>query len=342
MDESVIDEMVAEIASAGEVYRPSNIWSELVVTHRELLRKHGIERFKKTLNRSYADEKIHSRTAHQFKSLAALLGRDRPLGRFQVASAPLACTSEGASTYGSFVSMLWDHGRDLAENILEGLDEPELGDPNIIYYDGRSISQDLARSVIEYATLRQFLPDFPSGPDRLVGEIGPGYGRLAYVFARQSACRYAFFDIPPALYVAQWYFGKLFGPETVAEFRRHRDFADIRRHISGKRFLFFTSNQLELFPADSFDLTINVDSLGEMQPESVRAYVRQMSRLTRPGGDIYLRNLRPENESVLGKTKWLIPELKNYRPPGDWRESLCRVWPVDERYFEAVFSRASA
>lgn len=87
--------------------------------------------------------------------------------------------------------------------ILQGLEEPELGKPIGVSYGGLRNSQDICNSVLEVNSATEDLDWDPQAPLR-VAELGPGYGRVAYVLLQAAAgASVTLIDIPPALYIAQ-------------------------------------------------------------------------------------------------------------------------------------------
>jgi putative sugar O-methyltransferase len=164
---------------------------------------------------------------------------------------------------------------------LDRLDEPAIGSPVRIIRqaDRKLISSDLAHSVRE----RNLLLDTCglSGNEGLcIGELGAGHGRLADVLGRTTNYRYMIFDIPPALYISQWYVKQLFPEAQVFEFRSFAAFSDIADELARCRFGFFTSNQIELFPNAYFDCFINMNSLMEMRREQITSFIEHIGRLT--------------------------------------------------------------
>jgi putative sugar O-methyltransferase len=57
-----------------------------------------------------------------------------------------------------------------------------------------------------------------------LAELGAGYGRLGYVMLKTAQCQYFVFDIPPALYLSQWYLTTLFPKRRAFRFRRFDTF----------------------------------------------------------------------------------------------------------------------
>jgi putative sugar O-methyltransferase len=342
----VMDEMIAEMEAGPAVYRPSNIWHVLLSQHIKLLETYGIERFKRTVNMNYAFDAPFIEGSRLLENISAILGRNHPERQFEIKSPEeyFAAIVEGviegreALIYGGYVAMLWDLCLQFDSfDLCRRVSEPAFGDPIFVNYRGTRITQDLAKSVIDLIAILARVPSLTSGVS-YIAEIGPGFGRLAHAFAQTSDCRYAFFDIPPTLFVAQSYFEHLY-PGQVAPFRRYRSHDEIVEVTADKRFHFFTANQLSLFPAQSFDAMINIDSFGEMAPETVRTFMGHMSEATRVGGLLYLRNLIDSSISHLNDKKWEGGAAANHTPDGEWQRISVQRWQLDPNYGEQVFIR---
>lgn len=341
MDEATIDLMIEELGNGPGVYLPANIWTKIIPVHMEMLRKYGVDAFKRTVNRHYAQDNIIAFDDHRVHGLVEFLGA-AAIGKLPatmtVDGLPVFASTDHALHYCAYVTLLWKACIRLDTlGIRTQVAEPALGQPIYIDFDGRRITQDLAKSVIDANVIAGAFPEVMTG-HQLIAEIGPGYGRVAHVFAQIGDYRWAFFDIPPTLHVAQTYFETLF-PGEVAPFQRYRSGDEVMRAIEGRRFLFFTVNQLELLPPDLFDLMINIDSFGEMRTDTVRACMGQMSRLVRRGGGIYLRNLDEGCSSVHEDKVFNIPCKSDYTPTGLWDEVLSRPWLLDALYREIAWRR---
>src|SRR5258708_13139731 len=136
--------------------------------------------------------------------------------------------------------------------LLARLEEPELGNPIRVRRNGRLISQDIANSVRERNSILSAVQlDRHARFD--LAELGAGCGRLGYVMLKTTACRYFVFDIPPALYLSQWYLTTLFPQRRAFWFRRFEQFDEIESELSRADLAFFTPNQLAKFPPPHFN-----------------------------------------------------------------------------------------
>jgi putative sugar O-methyltransferase len=339
--DATLQAMFDEVRAAAPVYRPSAFWDHHNDHNLDQLRRLGLERFKRTVNQNYFNWLPADFHDNQLRNLVRAWAADpnmRPLRArmdeapdVEVVGTPVPFTDPARrQLYALFVGLLWDHAaRHDRHGLLEQLAEPEVGDPLRVTLDGRLISQDLANSVREYNAVRDHLP---TGTP-CIAELGAGYGRLAFVFARALPCRYWVFDIPPALHVAQWYLPRVLPGKRVFAFRRFGSFAEVRAELESAELAFFTPNQLEKIPAGYLDAFINVSSLHEMTPEQVRHYLDLIGTRTRSAVYLkqWIRSVNPFDGVTLEKDDYAL---------GDgWSVALDRTDAVQDLFFEKVFVR---
>src|SRR5262249_4927134 len=158
--------------------------------------------------------------------------------------------------------------------------EPELGNPIRVRRNGRLISQDIVNSARERNSILSAVHLDRHAPFDLA-ELGAGYGRLGYLMLKTTACRYFVFDIPPALYLSQWYLTSLFPERRAFLFRRFDRFDEIESELSQTDVAFFTPNQLAKFPPRYFDVFATISSVHEMRRDQISHYMTLMGRTTR-------------------------------------------------------------
>jgi putative sugar O-methyltransferase len=325
--------MLDGLATAPAEVLPSRYWTELNQRNLRQLGESGYDAFKRTLARNYftwvvspGDSQLRflrrelptSRTLRAAVK-ALLLPRQVPLTRKQ--------TME----YAFLTHLLWDYvaGQD-REGLLAQLDEPRVGNPPDLQDGGRLISQDLANAVLEYRSMTEAPVD--ASRIRTVLELGAGYGRNAYVFLKLNAgVRYRIADIPPALYVAERYLSEVFPQSAVFRYRPFDDYASVRDELESARIAFLLPQQLDLLPARSVDLFVNISSLHEMRIEQIRYYFERIDRLT--AGFFYTKQWR---ESRIPHDDVVIRE-DDYPVQPRWRRVYNRACQVQDRFFEALF-----
>jgi putative sugar O-methyltransferase len=312
---------------------PSKYWEELNRKNLQQLANSKYENFKRTVARNYFtwminpfDEQLRflMREAGFWRSIGVLLSalfapRHDPLNR------------KHTLYYNTLTNLLWDYvNKNDSEGLLERLSEPREGNPPEVMRNGRLISQDLANSVLEYEAILH--PDLDRREIRTVLELGPGYGRTAYVFLTlQPGCRYILVDIPPALYVAQRYLSTIFPERKIFSFRSFDRFDQVRDEFTQATLIFLTPNQLELLPDKSIDLFVNISSLHEMRMDQIRYYFAEIDRLTRKY--FYFKQWK---ETIIPFENEAITEA-DYPIREDWRLINRQQCKVQTYFFEALY-----
>ena len=352
-----LDELLAEMKAAPELYRPSAFWDELTAIALKQIESAGFENFKRTVNMTYFNWGVIGILQHQLlpvllhwcrKPRFQMLGARFPGYRSQSPRAHTYYVPSNyrlrlreiatfnpltAILYKIYVAMLWEYvaERDTA-GLLAALDEPAVGNPFIVEYAGRKTSQDLCNSVHEFYSAGGV--DFLAGA-RDVAEIGGGYGRLAYVFLKAApAATVCLIDIAPALNVAQEYMSRVFPGETIFYFRPFNRFEDVRREFEASRIRFLAAHQIEALPPKKFDLIVNVSSFHEMSGPQVDNYFSQIDRLCR--GRFYTKQWRVSQAKVNG----LVMREFDYPVPPWWKAVYHRQHPIQRLFFEALYEVA--
>jgi len=312
---------------------PSKYWEELNRKNLQQLANSKYDNFKRTIARNYFtwfispfDEQLRflMREAGAWSSIGYLCSslvapRHEPLNR------------KHTIYYDTLTNLLWDYvEKNDSEGLLERLSEPREGNPPEVMRNGRLISQDLANSVLEYESILH--PDLNRREVRTILELGPGYGRTAYVFLMlQPACRYILVDIPPALYVAQRYLSTIFPERKIFSFRPFDSFDHVRDEFAQANLIFLTPNQLELLPDKSIDLFVNISSLHEMRMDQIRYYFDEIDRLTRKY--FYFKQWK---ETIIPFENEAITEA-DYPIRKDWRLINRQQCKVQTYFFEALY-----
>ncbi len=341
-----IDSMVAEMATAPPITRPSEYWDFLNGLNLRQLASGGFDEFKRTINGNYFQWLPTGPSDPQFRKLLVAFARHPNWHTFSARLEDGAYVDDRDDevvdpfrsfvrrfAYAWFVAGLWEYvgSRDHRE-LTRSIDEPGLGNPLVVRYRGRRLSQDLCNSALEMTAILEALPD-QRPPDAGILELGGGYGRLAWMFLECfPTVRYLCVDIPPALAVAERYLSLLFPERRHFAFRHFDSFAGIRDEFEAAQIIFLTPNQLAGIPAQSVGLSINVSSLHEMRPEQIAFYLRVVDEHT--DGYFYskqwLRSVNAHDGVVIRR--------EDYPIPPSWTVLFNRQHPIQTPFFEALYA----
>jgi putative sugar O-methyltransferase len=341
-EQATLDAMFRHMESLEEDLRPSAFWAAGARHNEDLLKRYGVENFKRTVNQNYFNWIPLSRSDNQYRQVEAY---------WQAHPDPRALQAEledwdllhvaflqgnpfldpaARALYAQFVGMLWhfvSHGE--RNGTLERLAEPELGNPIRTRLGGRLISQDLANSAREASTTLHAYQ--PSARRCVLGELGAGYGRVAHVILATHPVQYVVIDVPPALFVSQWYLTRLFPERRVFAFRPFQRFEDIDEELAAADIAFLTPDQFYQLPDRYFDVFLTISSLAEMSWSQISQYLALMACKTK--SRIYIKQWRTWTNPLEGITV----QQADYDLPAGWRKRIDRVDAVQDLFFETLW-----
>lgn len=332
-----LSRMLDELKSVSKKYAPSDFWQMLNAVHANKLDVGGFDSFKRSINKAYFNWGISGIYLHQLHVFFSEIYRGNigPIIKSKFIdknfSENVFVKFEFLSRliYRIYVAYLYDYVSRIDNlGLLKKLSEPLLGGPFLVKYRNRLISQDLCNSVHEFYSITK---EADINRELKIGEIGAGYGRLAYVFLKAlRKSSYCIIDIPPALFISQKYLQKLFPKEKIFLFRPFTNFKEIEHEFVNARIKFLLPHQIEYLPKKYFDIIINISSLHEMRRDQINNYIKQEDRLSQ--GFVYLKQwkkARTKDNNFIREEEYPIP-LK-------WKKIYHRTHPIQNLFFEALY-----
>ncbi len=299
--------------------QPSRFWESLGATHARDLDQYGLQACKRHQALRYFNWTWRWDALVRSEQMRFLLGHTSPITWMRCATAPAELSDSawyGVTwprrdrwLYVLAVRLLWEYARTHDKVGVLAMPEPELGAPLPVYWRGRLISQDLANTALEAATIVSALAG--QTPKSIV-EVGAGYGRNAYVLLSLFPnASYTIVDIEPAISLSHWYLTQLFDQE---------------------RLQFLTPDQVEHMPSRSRDLGLSVSSLQEMTLQQVEGYLQLFDRVV-AGGIVYLKQWRHWHNPVDRVTL----DFGKYPIPNRWQLLYTGTAPVQTGFQEKVW-----
>lgn len=339
-DQTRLAEMLREVECAPELHRPSPHWQDLGGEHLRRLEAWGFENFKRTISIRYFGWRLHGLFAHQYWPVAKYWLSHRDWSVFGGATSDYRSPrGRGIHSMGTvhgwlyqvYVAMLanfvWEQD---PWKLMQVLEEPALGNPFTVRFRDRWVSQDLCNSIHEFYSAWD-CEGWGKRP-AVVAEIGAGYGRLADVFLRAlpgvSVC---VVDLPPALFLAQEYLGRLFPNDQIFRFRPFQSYSEVKDEFESARIRFLMAHQLALLPAKTFDLVINISSLHEMTRPQIEHYYREIDRVCRGRfyTKQYLRSRERENRHIIRHDEYPVPAT--------WTRLRHRRHPIQSWFYDELY-----
>jgi putative sugar O-methyltransferase len=333
-------EISKEMDKSNDLYQASPFWDNLNKQAMEQLENGGFENFKRTVNMKYFNwnaltivaHQLHPVLFHWFRSIdtdifkSKFKYRDAGSGVKYKTFNPLT-----AQIYKLYLCLLHNYVSTFdKQNLLDRLTEPSIGNPYLVDYRNKKVSQDLCNSIHEFYSATKVFAD-PSAIKN-VTELGAGYGRLAYVFLKTLPnCTYTIVDLPVALVVAQEYLSSVFKDEKIFKFRPFNSYEDIKTEFESSRIRFVSANQIEKLPNKSADLFLNISSLHEMTYAQITNYLQEIDRLTH--GFFYTKQWRRS----IAKENGFVIRQGEYPIPKNWKTIFDHQHPIQRMFFEANY-----
>ncbi|OGE33572.1 hypothetical protein A3D83_01210 [Candidatus Daviesbacteria bacterium RIFCSPHIGHO2_02_FULL_41_10] len=338
-DNKILASMIEELQNSGSIYQPSFFWKDLNDLHIKYLSEHGLYDFKSSVNSKYFQWGTLGIIVHQLIPMISgvIKGRFAPLFRSGIKyesqtkkNGPGVFNYYKQLLYKVYTASLYEFIRVEDKNrLLDKIEEPLFGNPILVSYKNKLLTQDLCNSVYEYYSITKRI--------RLrenvnIAEIGAGYGRLGYVLLKVlPGSSYCIIDIPPALFISQNYLSKVFPKEKIFKFRPFKSFKEIKKEFEESSIKFLMPHQIRLLPRKYFDLFINISSLHEMTRKQIKYYFSEINRLSK--GYFYTKQWRKSRTS----DNQFIRE-DEYPIPKNWRiMHRRRRHPIQNMFFDSLY-----
>lgn len=331
--------MIKYLTNSREIYHPSKLWLYFMVFNTFQLEAGKIENFKRTVNHNYFNWTADSDIDSQFQSLKKDLSwsegdleEARQLIIVSNSVKPKEFTEEKWSKYCSFLCMLWEFTLKYDDlDLLNNIHEPLLGNPVYIKYKGNYVTQDICNSVMEINTIMK-ATNYSSNHNLKIMELGAGHGRIGNILLQfLTNVQVVIVDIPPALYVSQWYLTSLFPNHSAFKFRSFHSYEEIQKEFEASSVAFLSPEQVEYLPSKTFDIFINISSFHEMTTSQIETWFDHIDRLCK--GYFYTKQYISSHN---GFDEILICE-EDYPIKSNWVEVLNRKSQIFPALFESIY-----
>ena len=233
---------------------------------------------------------------------------------------------DGLHRYNMWKSLIGSSAR------IEQLESPNIGNPYGLIIDGIFVKGG-ADYLHYYAKQINTLVKENKKP--VVGELGGGYGGMAYYLLRDTQnVTYIDFDLPENMALTAYFLLNAFPNKKIALYGEVEINSDTMKAYDGMILPNFTTHK---FADNSFDLIFNSYSLAEMAEDTISEYISEFSRLSRE----YILHVNHNQKSVVKADDFRIEDhgfSLLYKIPALW--NLARDPGMDE--FEYLYKKQNA
>ena len=170
---------------------------------------------------------------------------------------------------------LWDYFNQ-KKYTLSDLSMPRFGNQNGALIENNFVVFGSFFNFIYADIIKKYLK---TNDHNMIADLGAGYGKLAYyVLKDQNKYTFLDFDIPETLVLASYYLSKCF-PEKKVFFYGETEF---RNDLMKNYDLIFLPNwEIEKIEKNTFNMFMNKNSLGEMEPDPAHNYLKLIHKTSK-------------------------------------------------------------
>jgi putative sugar O-methyltransferase len=144
---------------------------------------------------------------------------------------------------------------------------------NSLNIDGLEITQDNLNSLIEYEQIEKLLGKLSVKKNKFL-EVGAGSGRTAkIILSINDKAKYVIADLPPAINVSFDNLKAYFPDKKIAKGFELDNQEDLNIALEKNDILFVFPHQIRFFPKKTFDISIAIDCLHEMEKKIIKDYM---------------------------------------------------------------------
>ena len=331
--------MLICLSDSKTLYHPSKFWLYHLVLNIIQIEHNGIANFKRSVNKNYFGWSHHSDIRSQIETINKKFSCDTSLILQEINKDILELnqmsedlTDEGWKDYITLIILLYSFAKSQdTEAFFQNVKESPLGNPIWIPIEGLNVSQDLPNTIFEINTFAKHLT-FKEKENLNVIELGAGHGRVGQLMLQKyNNMKYTIVDIPPALFISQWYLTNSFEGKKVFKFRDFSSWDSIKDEFESADIRFLLPHQIEMMPDKYFNLFVNISSMGEMIEEQIMNWFHHIDRCTR--GIFFLK----QYSSLSNSFDSTMISKEDYPSATNWRVLLDRTNPLFSSFFETIY-----
>jgi len=201
---------------------------------------------------------------------------------------------------------------------------------NSLNIDGLEITQDNLNSLYEYEKIEGLLNKI-EGTKKIFLEVGAGAGRTATVILSvNDNAKYVIADLPPAINVSFKNITASF-PNKKIKKCFDLDEKDLNSALEENDILFIFPHQIKLFPKKTFDISVAIDCLHEMDKRIIKDYMNNFERVSR---FLYFKVWEYAGLPYSFYQHYSVHEKKDYFIKDYWKEHFKERCTYPSKYFE--------
>ena len=197
--------------------------------------------------------------------------------------------------------------------------------------NGLEITQDNLNSLMEYEQIERLLGKLSVKKNRFL-EVGAGSGRTAtIILSINDNAKYVIADLPPAANVSLDNLKTSFPNKKITKVFELNNQDDLNIALEKNDILFVFPHQIKFFPKKTFDISIAIDCLHEMEKSVIKDYMVNFEHVSKL---LYFKVWEHAGLPYAFYQHYSVHRKRDYLIKDSWKEHFKERCIYPSKFFE--------
>ena len=202
--------------------------------------------------------------------------------------------------------------------------------PSLIINDVEIVQDDL-NSLLEFEQIEKLLKNINAKNNKIL-EVGAGSGRTAKaIMSIFDNTKYVIADIPPAINLCMDNLKKYFPHKSIAKGFNLNNQIDLNTALEKNDILFIFPHQIKLFEKKTFDISLAIDCLHEMEKKVIKIYMSMFEDVSKL---LYFKIWEYSGLNYSFFEHHSVHNKSDYSIKNSWKEHLKKKCLYPSNFFE--------
>lgn len=182
--------------------------------------------------------------------------------------------------------------------------------------DNKILTQQMLISLLEYEKIFSLIDESNTEPK--IMELGGGYGRTAnMILSLKPKAKYVIADLAPTIYFSKKLLSNSFKDKKIKSGFKIDSSKEMMKAFNENDILFIFPHQLNLFDKKTFDISLSIGNLCEMQKEQIKHYMKIYEEISH---SLYFKVWEISGLPYSFNQYYSVHNNKDYKIKDNWKE----------------------
>ncbi|MBA1338798.1 MAG: hypothetical protein FD550_000482 [Pelagibacterales bacterium] len=182
--------------------------------------------------------------------------------------------------------------------------------------DNKILTQQMLISLLEYEKIFSLIDESNTEPKIL--ELGGGYGRTAnMILSLKPKAKYVIADLAPTIYFSKKLLSNSFKDRKIKSGFKIDSSKEMMKAFNENDILFIFPHQLNLFDKKTFDISLSIGNLCEMEKKQIKHYMKIYEEISH---SLYFKVWEISGLPYSFNQYYSVHNSKDYKIKDNWKE----------------------